>query len=113
MAYKDETGSKWILLSSQIIDGIGAASHGLIATIVTDIIMKGTGKFGSAFGIVQCYWQMGNALGNVVFGYVANGSYAMAIISAGITGVCGLLPIARLRLKTVATADERHRPDQY
>lgn len=93
--------SKAALLSTQIFDAIGVASHGLVATVVTEEIMRGTGKFGSAFGIVHGFWQAGSGLGNLFFSYVANVSFQWAFIGAGVLGGLGLLPMLPMRFESI------------
>lgn len=99
--------SKPGLLSTAVLDGFGVASHGLVFTVVTSILMQGTEKFGSAVGLVHGFHQGGAALGNLAFGYIANRSYELAFLGAAVVGCVGLLLIIPLRLESITSRDRR------
>jgi len=95
-----------LLASSQIFDGVGACANGMIGMVVTAIITEGSGRFGAATGLMNMSWQAGVALGNVVFGYLADQDYALAFLVCGLLGTVPLLGLPCLRLERFAAAAE-------
>jgi len=94
-------GSNQVALSSsQVFDGISAAINGIAAMAVTQIVVEDSGRFGLASGVVNMCWGAGVALGNVVFGYVADESYEWAFIACGLVGLLPLLGLVPLRISS-------------
>jgi hypothetical protein len=96
--------NKIALASSQVFDGIGAAVNGVAAMEVTRILTEGTGRFGVSNGAVNMCWGAGAALGNVVFGFVADESYEWAFLTCGLVGLVPLVCLPALRMQSPAQA---------
>ena len=58
------------VVAVQLLDGVAAGIFGVIATIIAADIMKGTGRFNVAQGLVALSVGIGASLSNVVAGYV-------------------------------------------
>jgi predicted MFS family arabinose efflux permease len=58
------------VVAVQLLDGVAAGIFGVIATIIAADIMKGTGRFNVAQGLVALSVGIGASLSNIVAGYV-------------------------------------------
>jgi len=92
--------NQFALSSSQVFDGFTAAVNGIAAMAVTQIVVKDSGRFGLASGVVYMAQGAGVALGNVAFGYVADESYEWAFIACGLVGLVPLLGLVPLRISS-------------
>jgi MFS family permease len=63
----------YYLISLQAIDGIAMAIYGVLLTLVTADLAKGTGRFNFLQGAVQSSMGLGGLLSNLLFGFVAKG----------------------------------------
>ena len=59
------------LIGLQALDGIAAAIYGVLLTLVTADLAKGTGRFNFLQGGIQSAMGMGGFLSNMLFGFVA------------------------------------------
>jgi MFS family permease len=60
------------LISLQAMDGVAAALYGVLLTLVTADLGKGTGRFNFLQGSIQSAMGLGGFLSNIAFGFVAN-----------------------------------------
>ena len=59
------------LIALQSLDGIAAAIYGVLLTLVTADLAKGTGRFNFLQGGIQSAMGMGGFLSNLLFGFIA------------------------------------------
>lgn len=91
------TENPLLLLSVQLLDGIGAGIFGVIGVVTISDIAKGTGRFNFSMSLMALFQGVGASTSNVMAGYVVNnfgynaGFYSLAAIST--LGACfyGLL----------------------
>ena len=60
----------YVLIATQILDGVGAGVNGLSIMRVTKTLTEGTNRFGVVFGIANVSWGIGAALSNLITGYL-------------------------------------------
>jgi len=82
-------GHDWYLISVQSLDGVAAAVFGVLWTLITSDLARGTGRFNFLQGVVASSWYVGAFLSNVAGGYIANrlGFQSSFVCQAGIAAV--------------------------
>lgn len=86
------TDNPLLLLSVQLLDGIGAGIYGVIGVVTISDIAKGTGRFNFSIGLMALSQGIGASTGNVIAGFVVNnlgfnaGFFTLAAVA--IAGVC-------------------------
>jgi MFS family permease len=81
------TSSPYAVVLIQLLDGIAAGIFGVIGVVIASDVMRGTGRFNLAQGLVALAVGIGAALSNVTGGYVvekfgfASGFLTLAAIS--------------------------------
>ncbi len=85
--------NEFYLISLQTLDGIAMGLYGVLLTLVTADLAKGTGRFNFLQGAVQSSMGLGGFLSNIVFGWVAKamGFNASFLGLAGVAVVGGAL----------------------
>jgi len=66
------TDNPILLLSIQLLDGIGAGIFGVIGVVIISDIAKGTGRFNFSLGLMALSQGIGASSSNVMSGYVVN-----------------------------------------
>jgi MFS family permease len=61
------------VVAIQLLDGVAAGIFGVIAVVIAADIMKGTGRFNLAQGLVALAVGIGAGLSNLVSGFVVQG----------------------------------------
>lgn len=61
----------YYLIGLQVLDGVAAAIYGVLLTLVTADLAKGTGRFNFLQGAIQSSMGLGGFLSNGLFGFVA------------------------------------------
>jgi hypothetical protein len=61
----------YFLIGLQAMDGVAAAIYGVLLTLVTADLAKGTGRFNFLQGSIQSAMGLGAFLSNLAFGFVA------------------------------------------
>lgn len=75
------TQDPYVLVSIQILDGVGAGIFGALFFIVVADLTEGTGRYNFAQGASSACWGLGAALSNGVAGYVVNSfGYTIAFL---------------------------------
>jgi MFS family permease len=82
-------GHDWYLISVQSLDGVAAAIFGVLWTLISSDLARGTGRFNFLQGVVASSWYIGAFLSNVAGGYIANrmGFQSSFLCQAGIAAV--------------------------
>jgi MFS family permease len=74
------------LISLQALDGVAAALYGVLLTLVTADLAKGTGRFNFLQGAIQSSMGLGAFLSNLAFGFVAK-TLGFNVSFLGLAGV--------------------------
>ena len=75
------TQNPYLLISIQILDGVGAGIFGALFFIVIADLTKGSGRYNLALGASGASWGFGAALSNGVAGWIANAAgYSAAFL---------------------------------
>lgn len=95
------TTNPFALVAIQLLDGISATCLGvLVATAVADIV-RGTGNFNLALGVVGSAMGLGAAISTTLAGYVADAAgSSTAFMMLGVLGLIGFLIFAVLMPET-------------
>ncbi len=81
-----------ILLSFQLLDGIGAGIFGVVGMVTISDIAKGTGRFNFSVGLMALSQGCGAALSNALAGYIAkNYGYHASFLTLASIALIGLL----------------------
>ena len=56
----------WLMLCTQILDGVGAGVCGVMKQVVTQDLSRGTGRFNVALGVTSTSEMAGGAISNLV-----------------------------------------------
>jgi predicted MFS family arabinose efflux permease len=83
----------YYLIGLQVLDGIAAAIYGVLLTLVTADLAKGTGRFNFLQGAIQSSMGLGGFLSNGFFGFLAKsrGFNAAFLGLSGAAVVAGVL----------------------
>jgi predicted MFS family arabinose efflux permease len=80
------------LVGVQLLDGVGAGIYGAIFPVVVADLMRGTGRYGAAFGAVNTAQGIGAALSTTLAGIVVvHAGYSAAFITLAAVAGAGLL----------------------
>ncbi len=108
------TGSPYAVVAIQLLDGVAAGIFSVISVIIAADLMRGTGRFNLAQGLVALSVGIGAGLSNVTAGFVVQWSgYPIGFLYLAGVAVCGLMFFAILMPET-RPADEpggRVRPE--
>lgn len=63
--------NEYYLISLQALDGIAMGIYGVLLTLITADLAKGTGRFNLLQGAVQSSMGLGGVLSNALFGWIA------------------------------------------
>lgn len=85
------TDNPILLLSIQLLDGIGAGIFGVIGVVIISDIAKGTGRFNFSLGLMALSQGIGASSSNVMSGYVVNNfGFNTGFITLACIAVLGL-----------------------
>jgi predicted MFS family arabinose efflux permease len=94
--YTLSNDSRW-LIAVQLLDGVGAGIFGVLTPLVVADLMRGTGRYNSALGIVATTHGIGASLGSLAAGLILDRfGYTTAFLASG--GVAGIALAALLLL---------------
>jgi MFS family permease len=99
------TSSPYAVVAIQLLDGVAAGIFGVIAVVIASDLMRGTGRFNLAQGLVALAVGIGAAMSNVTGGYVVE-KFGF------ITGFLTLAAISALALLFFAVFMPETRPDE-
>jgi MFS family permease len=86
------TQDPYLLVSIQILDGIGAGIFGALFFIVVADLTKGTGRYNLAQGAASACWGLGAALSNSVAGFIVEAAgYSVAFLFLGAAALAAFL----------------------
>jgi len=73
--------------ATQLFDGIGAGIVDTSVLLYAQGLTVGTGRFGAVFGFIELAKAVGGAMSNLLGGYLAHISYALAFLVFGVLAV--------------------------
>lgn len=79
----------YYLISLQVLDGVAMGIYGVMLTLVTADLAKGTGRFNFLQGAVQSSMGLGGVLSNSLFGWIAKAAgfnasfWGLALVAVG------------------------------
>ena len=80
----------YYLIGLQALDGVAMALFGVLLTLVTADLARGTGRFNFLQGMVQSSMGMGGFLSNMLFGFIAKAfGFNASFIGLSAIAVCG------------------------
>jgi MFS family permease len=80
----------WYLISLQALDGVAAGIYGVLLTLVTADLARGTGRFNFLQGTLQSAMGFGGFMSNITFGWVAKGlGFNASFLGLSAIGVAG------------------------
>jgi predicted MFS family arabinose efflux permease len=89
------TDSPYAIVSIQLLDGVGAGIFGVVSIIVAADLMRGTGRFNLAQGLVALSTGLGATLSNLVSGFIVQWfGYIVGFLSLSGVALAGLLLFA-------------------
>jgi MFS family permease len=107
----------WAVVAIQMLDGVAAGIFSVVAVVIVDDLMRGTGRFNLAQGLVALSAGTGAGLSNVTsgfvvewFGYPSGFLYLATIALGGLIFYAVLMP--ETRPPEAAKGGEAHRPLQ-
>jgi MFS family permease len=84
--------NRYALMSTQLLDGIGAGTFGLSLAVVTKALTVGSGRFSFTLSFILTFNMVGAALSNLVSGYIVTyTSYNHGFTTLGIMGTIAVL----------------------
>ncbi len=96
------TANPGALVAIQVLDGVAAGIFGVVAVVIVDDLMRGTGRFNLAQGLVALSVGIGASLSNLTsgfvvewFGYPCGFLYLAAIALGGLIFCAALMPETR------------------
>jgi MFS family permease len=90
-----------VVIAAQLLDGISAATLGVLVPLVIADTTRGSGHFNFAQGVVGAAVGVGASLGTTIGGYVADTfGNATAFGFLGVAGACGLFLVLSLMPET-------------
>ena len=96
------TDSPFAVVGIQLLDGVAAGIFGVVAVLIASDLMRGTGRFNFAQGLMALSVGVGAALSNATagfvvqwFGYTAGFLYLAAIAGCGLAFFAAFMPETR------------------
>ena len=92
------TSDPYVIIAAQLLDGISAATLGVLVPLVIADTTRGSGHFNLAQGVVGVAVGIGASISTTLAGYIADasGSVAAFLFLAGISAVGLALVLARM-----------------
>ena len=82
--------NSWYLISLQGLDGVAMGIYGVLLTLVTADLAKGSGRFNFLQGSVQSSMGLGGVLSNSLFGWIAHAmGFNASFIGLSLVAVAG------------------------
>jgi MFS family permease len=86
------TQDPYVLISIQILDGVGAGIFGALFFVVVADLTRGTGRYNLAQGASSACWGLGAALSNGVAGFIVDGfGYTAAFLFLAVCALAAFL----------------------
>jgi MFS family permease len=100
------TSEPFAIVAVQLLDGISAATLGVLVPLVIADVMRGSGHFNLAQGVVGAAVGIGASFSTTVAGYIADdyGSISAFLLLAGVA-MAGLVLVITLMPETRPEAD--------
>jgi MFS family permease len=100
----------WAVVAIQALDGVAAGIFSVVPVIIADDLMRGTGRFNLAQGLVALSVGVGAALSNLTSGFVVQRfGYPSGFLYLTTIAVCGLVFCAAFMRETRPVEEARAR----
>jgi MFS family permease len=108
------TANPWAVVAIQVLDGVAAGIFSVLSVIIADDLMRGTGRFNLAQGLVALSVGIGASLSNLTAGFVVQWfGYPSGFLYLATIAVCGLIFCAAFMPETrpaeAASSSNGHR----
>jgi len=95
------TDSPVAIVAIQLLDGVAAGIFGVISVIIASDLMRGTGRFNLAQGLVALATGLGATMSNLVAGFVVQAfGYSIGFVTLAMIAISALLFFAILMPET-------------
>jgi len=95
------TDSPVAIVAIQLLDGVAAGIFGVISVIIASDLMRGTGRFNLAQGLVALATGLGATMSNLVAGFVVQAfGYSIGFVTLAMIAIIALLFFAILMPET-------------
>jgi MFS family permease len=89
------------IVAIQLMDGVAAGIFGVISVVIASDLMRGTGRFNLAQGLVALATGLGASISNLVAGFVVQAfGYSIAFMALAVVAALALLFFAMLMPET-------------
>ena len=107
------TSSPYAVVAIQLLDGVAAGIFGVIAVVIASDLMRGTGRFNLAQGLVALAVGIGAAMSNVTGGYVVEKfGFTAGFLTLAAISVLALLFFAAFMPETGPDAKDTQTPGE-
>jgi predicted MFS family arabinose efflux permease len=97
----------YLVVSIQILDGVGAGIFGALFPLVIADLTRGTGRYNTTLGAATTVQGIGAALSTTLAGFIiVRGSYALAFLTLAGIALAALLTFLFLMPETLPDADK-------
>eukprot|EP00298_Acanthocystis_sp_HF-20_P010143 c18701_g2_i1.p1 GENE.c18701_g2_i1~~c18701_g2_i1.p1 ORF type:complete len:439 (+),score=144.27 c18701_g2_i1:26-1342(+) len=101
-------GHTVLLISTQLLDGLGIASYRVMHQVITQDITKGSGRFNVALGLITTCDMAGSALSNLLGEFLAGSAgYERAFVALALIGIIPVIIVAYFMDETAPSTEER------
>jgi len=99
------TSDPYVVVAAQVLDGVSAASLGVLVPLIIADVTRGSGHFNFAQGLIGAAVGIGASLSTAIFGYVADmWGAAVVFLSLACIAFAGLAFVSSLFAETRDTA---------
>jgi len=99
------------VVAIQLLDGVAAGIFGVIAILIASDLMRGTGRFNLAQGLVALCIGIGAGLSNLISGFVVQYfGYPAGFLFLAVIALAALVFFAMLMPKTKGHSENHHTP---
>ena len=107
------TSNPYAVVAIQLLDGVAAGIFGVIAVVIASDLMRGTGRFNLAQGLVALAVGIGAAMSNVTGGYVVEKfGFTAGFLTLAAISVLALLFFAAFMPETGPDAKDTQTPGE-
>jgi MFS family permease len=104
--------NEYYLIGLQALDGVAMAIYGVLLTLITADLARGTGRFNLLQGAVQSAMGLGGVLSNIAFGWIAKGvSFNASFLGLAAVAAAGGL-FFQFRMPETKSEEQQPEPEK-